>query len=79
MEVTRESRRLVRVRVSEQPMQWCAACAAEVRWVSLREAAAVSGVTEREIQQRVSAGSLHAVEESNAALICLPSLTRSIG
>jgi hypothetical protein len=75
-EVTRESRRLLRIRLPEDAvMGWCPACGGDVRWVTVREAAAISGLTEREIHRRVEAGSLHFLESSGALLICFLSLT----
>jgi hypothetical protein len=79
IELTRESRRLVRVRLAEDAgMRWCSACGAEVRWVTVREAAAISGFAEREIHRRLEAGSLHFLESAGALLICFLSLTRDI-
>ena len=79
IELTRESRRLLRVRLPEHiAMGLCPACGAEVRWVTVREAAAISGFGEREIHRRVEAGSLHFLEASGALLICILSLTRNI-
>jgi len=56
-------------------MGWCLTCGADVRWVTVREAAAISGFTEREILRRVEAGSLHFLESSGALLACFSSLT----
>jgi len=79
IEITRESQRLLRVRLPEHAaMGWCPGCAAEVRWVTVREAAVISGLAEREIHRRVEASSLHFVEASGAVLVCFLSLTRSI-
>ncbi len=79
IELTRESRRLLRVRLPENAaIGWCPACGADVRWVTVREAAAISGFAEREIHRRVEAGSLHFLESSGALLICFLSLTRDI-
>ena len=79
MEITRESRRLVRVHLPEHAgMGWCSACGAEVRWVTVSEAAAISGLAEREIHRHVEAGSLHFLESSGALLFCFLSLTRDI-
>jgi hypothetical protein len=79
IELTRESRRLLRVRLPEHAdMGLCSACGEEVRWVTVRDAAAISGLAEREIHRRVEAGSLHFLESSGALLICFLSLTRDI-
>ena len=48
IEITQESRRLLRVRLPEETItSWCPACAAEVRWVGVREASALSGASEQ--------------------------------
>jgi hypothetical protein len=79
IEITRESQRLLRVRLPEDAtIGWCPGCAAEIRWVTVPEAAAISGLAEREIHRRIDAGSLHFREASGAALVCFLSLTRSI-
>lgn len=80
IEITRESRRLLRVKLPEEALTGCCpACAAEVHWVSILEAAALLGVNEREIYRRVEAGSLHCLERSSAGvLVCFLSLTRSM-
>ena len=80
IEITRESEHLVRVRLPEDAAtDWCPACAAVVRWVTVLEAAAISGVGEREIYRCVEAGSLHRLERPSAAvLVCFLSLTRSM-
>jgi len=78
-EVTRESRRLLRVRLAEDAvLGWCRTCGGDVHWVSIREAAAISGLGEREIHRRMESGSLHFLESSGALLVCFPSLSRGI-
>jgi hypothetical protein len=73
--VTLESRGLLRLRLPEDAvMGWCPACGDDVRWVTVREAAAISGLTEREIHRRMEAGSLHFLESFGALLVCFLSL-----
>jgi hypothetical protein len=46
--VTLDSRRLLRVRLPEDAvMGWCHACGGDVRWVTVREAAAISYLVSR--------------------------------
>ena len=80
IEITRESRRVLRVRLPETTASgWCEACAADVRWVTVPEAAVISGDAERAIQQRLDTSSLHFIERrSGPVLVCFQSLMRSL-
>lgn len=56
----------------------CAACAAEVRMVTVDEAAAIARVTARTIYRGVEAGRIHFIETPSGALyICLKSLSQT--
>jgi excisionase family DNA binding protein len=59
------------------PAPWCAACARQVRMVTVDEAARLARATARTIYRLVEADRLHFTETSDGRLfICLRSLSR---
>ena len=74
--VTIETERLLVVgSLRGQVEAWCNTCRAEVRMVSVEEAAVIAGVSQRAMFHRIEAGRLHFGETSRGAvLICLDAL-----
>ena len=76
--ITIETSRLVVRRSMSHKDVWCARCAAHVQWVTLEDAAALTGVSTSMIYTQTEAGESHFVEEVGSDLICLNSLFASI-
>ncbi|HET9532144.1 MAG TPA: hypothetical protein VFQ92_17420 [Blastocatellia bacterium] len=76
IEITVERSRVIRVsRPHIQIMARCPKCLAETRMISPQEASALTGLSLREIYQRVEAGSLHFIETQQGQLyICTNSI-----
>ena len=76
VEITFERERLIVVGSrSISVTDWCDICGTRVRWVMPDEAARLTGVTARNVYQRVEARQLHFLESSEAGLlVCLESL-----
>jgi hypothetical protein len=76
IEITRESRSVIRVRVPEDAVRgWCPACQSEVQWIALTHARILSAVSEREIHRRLESGALHSSKTlAGTLLVCLNSL-----
>ena len=80
IEITRESRRVIRVRAPEDSFRgWCPICRSEVAWITLAHAKIVSAVSEHEIRRRLESGAVHSSEtRAGALLVCLNSLQERI-
>ncbi len=76
--VTIETERLLVIQRSRASVEsWCAGCAARVDMVGVQEAAAIAGISEREIFQLSEAGPIHFAETTEGrALFCVPSLLK---
>jgi hypothetical protein len=77
IEITIETDRMILIGKRRlRRVAWCAACAQEVRMVSVDEAAAIAHASSRMIYQRVEAGTIHFTETPEGwLLICLNSLS----
>ena len=75
--ITVETDRVVLInRLPSSPLIWCAACAAEVRMVTVDQAAAVARTSSRMIYRMVEDNQLHFTETPDGRLfICLNSLS----
>lgn len=75
--ITVETDRIVLINgLPSSPLTWCAACAAEVRMVTVDEAAAVARTSSRMIYRLVEDGQLHFMETPEGRLfVCLNSLS----
>lgn len=76
--VTIETERLLIVgSLRGQVEVWCNTCRAEVRMVSVEEAAIIAGVSQRVMYHQIESGRLHFGETSRGALlICLDALLK---
>lgn len=73
-------REIVRIRrPSRGAIAWCAACDYQAPMLMPEEAAALAGVTTREIYRRIESGGLHFAEISTrSVLICMNSITQPV-
>jgi len=75
IEITVETDRVLIIRQDSSHPAWCAACATEVKMLTAEGAAAVAGLSLRDICRQVDAGQLHFSETPDGRLsICLNSL-----
>ncbi|HEX8139605.1 MAG TPA: hypothetical protein VF544_18745 [Pyrinomonadaceae bacterium] len=77
-EIIVETERVILIRRRRRERKrvlWCEACGAESLMLTMEEAAALLGVTSRQVLRWAEAGSLHWTEpEAGALLICRTSL-----
>ena len=70
---------LVIKRLNSQAAEWCDQCRKETRMVSVDEAAAVAGISERTVYRRVEDDLVHFTETTEGQLmICITSLLSSV-
>jgi hypothetical protein len=70
---------LVIKRLNSQAAEWCDQCLKETRMVSVDEAAAVAGISERTVYRRVEDDLVHFTETTEGQLmICITSLLSSV-
>ncbi|HWP44095.1 MAG TPA: hypothetical protein VNO14_12705 [Blastocatellia bacterium] len=75
-EITIETDEILEIRSSARAVfAWCAGCQAEVRIVTVDQAALLAGVSARSIYRRIESGQVHFAETPQGLLlVCLPSL-----
>lgn len=74
-----ETERLLVISQQKATVSWCEICKQHTRMLGPREAAAISGQSERAIFHRIEARELHFTETPDGALlICLKSLLEQI-
>ena len=75
--ITLETERLLVIRSKASGDGWCGKCQAEVKLISLEEAAAVSGASQRAIFRWAEAGEIHFTETADGrVMFCLDSISR---
>ena len=70
--ITIETARVIVVSKPRRLLAWCAECDKEVDWVSLDEAARLSGASSRAVIQRIEDGALHSTETAEGILVVCP-------
>jgi len=77
--ITVETERLLVISQQKATVSWCEGCQEHTRMLGPREAAAISGQSERTIFRRVEVRQLHFTETPDGALlICLKSLLEQV-
>lgn len=75
IEITVETTRVLAISQSRGRTDWCPACAAEVKLVTVDEGAVLAGVSARTLYRWVEAAKLHYAETPEGLLlVCLASL-----
>jgi hypothetical protein len=78
MRITIQTERLLVLSQSQSLYSLCAGCGAEVRMLTIDQAATLARLSSRELYREVEAGILHFIETTEGSvLICFNSLNRS--